>query len=45
MKLKIHQQWNLGSSLTSIYWQMMSSSDLNFLYQLHRVQLTILMTK
>jgi len=29
----------------SIYWQMRSSSDLDFLDQLHRVQLTILMTK
>ena len=45
MKLKIHQQWNLGSSLTSIYWQMLSSSHLNFLDQLHGVQLTILITK
>jgi hypothetical protein len=31
--------------LTSIYWQMLSLSDLNFLDQLHREQLTILIMK
>ena len=40
-----NEQWNLGSKSTLIYWQMLATSDIDFLDKLHRVQMTILMTK